>query len=126
MRALLDIASPGARALSYLLGFTVIGLASAVMITETQITDIVAWSERIFGSLFLIVICGLVFVAALALVKVSGRAVSAPGVRTWFEAGIQAANAIAKPAANLPSAAEFGAQGPPAVVSQGGCTRACE
>jgi hypothetical protein len=95
MRALLDIASPGARALSYLLGFTVIGLASAVMITETQITDIVAWSERIFGSLFLIVICGLVFVAALALVKVSGRAVSAPGVRTWFEAGIQAANAIA-------------------------------
>ncbi len=95
MRALLDLAGPGTRVLSYLLGLTAIGLALAVMITEIQIADIIAWSGRIFSSLFLAVFCGLVYVAALALVKVSGRAVSEPGVRTWFEAGVQAANAIA-------------------------------
>jgi len=95
MRALLDIAGPGTRALSYLLGFSVIGLASAVMITETQVGDIVAWSEKIFGTLFLTMFCGLVYVSALALVKVSGRPLGEPGVRTWFEAGVQAANAIA-------------------------------
>lgn len=95
MRAVLDIASSGTRALSYLLGFTVIGLASTVMITETEVTQIVAWSEKIFGSLFLTLFCGLVYVAALALVRVSGKALGEPGVRTWFEAGVQSANAIA-------------------------------
>ncbi len=95
MRAILDLAGPSTRALSYLLGFTVIGLASAVMITQTQLSDIVAWSEKIFGTLFLTMFCGLVYVAALALVKVSGRTLAEPGVRTWFEAGVQSANAIA-------------------------------
>jgi hypothetical protein len=95
MRALFELAGPGTRALSYLLGFTVIGLACAVTITETQVGDIVAWSDKIFGTLFLAMFCGLIYVAALALVRVSGRAVDEPGVRTWFEAGIQAANAIA-------------------------------
>jgi len=95
MRALLNIAGPSTRALSYMLGFTVIGLALAVTITETQVTEIAAWSEKIFGTLFLAVFCGLVYAAALALVKISGRAADDPGVRTWFEAGVQAANAIA-------------------------------
>jgi len=95
MRAIIALAGPGTRALSYLLGFAVIGLALAVMITETQVADIVNWSQKIFGTLFLAVFCGLVYTAALALVRVSGRAVTEPGVRTWFEAGIQAANAIA-------------------------------
>jgi hypothetical protein len=95
MRALYKLAGPGSRALSYLLGLTVIGLALSVMITEIQINDIIVWSGRIFGSLFLVILCGLVYVAALALVKTSGCAASEPGVRSWFEAGVQAANAIA-------------------------------
>ena len=95
MRALLHMAGPSARALSYMLGFTVIGLALAVMMTETGVSDIVAWSEKIFSTLFLAVFCGLVYTAALAVVKISGRAADAPGVRTWFEAGVQAANAVA-------------------------------
>ena len=95
MRAVFDLAGPGARALSYLLGFTVIGLAGTVMITEMQVADIVAWSEKIFGTLFLAMFCGLIYAAALALVRVTGRSAAEPGVRTWFETGVQSANAIA-------------------------------
>jgi len=95
MSALLSITGPGSRALSYLLGSVVLGLAVGVALTEIQIGDIIQWSDKIFGGLFLAVFSGLVYVSILAIVRVSGRAITEPGVRTWFEAGVQSANAIA-------------------------------
>ena len=95
MSALLSITGPGSRALSYLLGSVVLGLAVGVTITEIQIGDIIDWSDKIFGGLFLAVFSALVYIAILAIVKVTGHAITEPGVRTWFEAGVQSANAIA-------------------------------
>lgn len=93
--SLLASAGHGSKALSYLLGCGVIGLAGAVVLTRTPVEAILVWSEKIFGGLFLAVFIGLLYVAILALVRVSGRAATEPGVRTWFEAGVQASNAIA-------------------------------
>ena len=95
MSALASLTGPGSRALSYLLGYVVLGLSLGVALTEIQISDIISWSDKIFGGLFLAVFTGLVYVAILAVVRVSGRAINEPGVRTWFEAGVQSANAIA-------------------------------
>ena len=98
MASLLSLTGPGSRALSYLLGISVLGLAAGVALTEVRITDIIVWSDKIFGGLFLGLFCGLVYLAILAIVRVSGRALTEPGVRSWFEAGVQSATAIATPA----------------------------
>jgi len=95
MSMLLSLGGPGSRALSYLLGTAVLGLAVAISMTDIQIGDIIDWSGRIFGGLFLAVFTVLIYVATLAIVRVSGRAINEPGVRPWFEAGVQSANAIA-------------------------------
>lgn len=95
MNALLALTGSGSKALSYLMGTTVLGLAAGVALTEIQIGDIIEWSDKIFGGLFLAVFSALVYLSILAIVRVSGRAVTDPGIRTWFEAGVQSANAIA-------------------------------
>ncbi|NQV98390.1 MAG: hypothetical protein HQ483_01735 [Rhodospirillales bacterium] len=95
MGALLSITGHGSKALSYLLGVSVLGLAGGVALTEVRIADIIAWSDKIFGGLFVSLFCALVYMAILAIVRVQGRSITEPGVRIWFEAGLQAASAIA-------------------------------
>ena len=95
MSSLVSITRSGSRALSYLLGIAVLGLAIGVGLTEFNITDILNLSDKIFSGLFLALFSGLVYVSVLSIVRVSGRPITETGVRTWFEAGVQAANAIA-------------------------------
>ena len=95
MASLLSITGSGSRALSYLLGIAALGLAIGVGLTEFKVTDILTWSDKIFSGLFLALFSGLVYLSVLVIVRVSGRPITEPGVRTWFEAGVQAANAIA-------------------------------
>ena len=95
MGSLLSLNGPGTRALSYLLGTAILGLAAGVALTEVNINDILHWSDKIFSGLFLAVFSGLVYLSVLAIVRVSGHSIHEPGVRTWFEAGVQSANAIA-------------------------------
>jgi len=95
MRAALTMMGVGSRALSYFLGFTVIAMAGAVMVTSLEVADILDWATRILGVVFIAVLGGLIYVAILALVKVSSGRPTDLGHRTWFEAGVQAANAVA-------------------------------
>lgn len=86
---------PWAKALSLLLGTGVIVMAATTAVTGMTFDAVVNWSEKIFGGLFVTVLIGLLYCALLALTKVYGRCASEPGVRTWFETGVQSANAIA-------------------------------
>ncbi len=95
MRAALTMMGAGSRALSYFLGFTVVAMAGAVMVTSLEVADILDWATRILGVFFITVLGGLIYVAVVALVKVSNGAPADFGHRTWFEAGVQAANAVA-------------------------------
>ena len=84
-----------AKAMSVLLGCAVIALAVATAMTDTPLGEIIAWSEKIFGGLFVVEFFGLLYASVLALIKVHGHKASEPGVRSWFETGVQSANAIA-------------------------------
>ena len=86
---------PLAKALSLVLGAGVIALAATTALTGLALDDLIRWSERIFGGLFVAVLVGLLYCAVLAWTKVSGRRADEPGVKPWFETGVQSANAIA-------------------------------
>ena len=94
MRAVLNATGTGSKALSYVLGTTAIGLAAVVLGSSMDVAGVIDWTTRIFGGLFLIMLVGLIYVAAVSWVKISGSRASNPGVRTWFEAGIQASNGV--------------------------------
>ena len=95
MRAMLNATGTGSKALSYVLGTAAVGLAIAVMGTSLDVSGVIDWTTRIFGGLFLIMLVGLIYVAALSWVKIANSRFSEPGVQTWFEAGIQASNGVA-------------------------------
>jgi hypothetical protein len=86
---------PWAKAMTLLLGGGVIGLAVATAMTGTPVEGILAWSEKIFGTLFLAVFAALLYTALLSMIRVQGRAADQPGVRAWLETGVQSASAIA-------------------------------
>lgn len=88
-------ALPWAKAMSIMLGSGVIGLAVVSAMTGQSLQRIVEWSDKIFGGLFLAMFAGLLYASVLALIKVHGRAANEPGLRAWFESGVQSANAIA-------------------------------
>ena len=85
----------GSRALSGFLGVSVIVLALVATATSMQVADIVDWASRIFGALFLVMFAALAYVSLLSFVQVTTNGPADPGHRTWFEAGVQAANGIA-------------------------------
>ena len=85
----------GSRALSGLLGLAVIGLALAVLTTPMDVGGVIDWAERIFGAVFILLFAGMVYIALLSIVQVKAIAPYAPGHRSWFETGLQAANGIA-------------------------------
>ena len=83
-----------AKAISILLGITVLSIAILSAVTGWTPANIMEWSERHFSGTFITIFTLLVFLALLSLVKVYGRSSREPGVRPWFECGIQAANTI--------------------------------
>ena len=85
----------GSRALSGLLGLAVIGLALAVLTTPMDVGGVIDWAERIFGAVFILFFAGMVYIALLSIVQVKAIPPYAPGHRSWFETGLQAANGIA-------------------------------
>lgn len=92
MGALFANLGPSSRALSYLLGTIAIGLAGVVATTAYEVGDIADWAGSVFGPVFIALFGVLVFVAILALVKVSA---GGPAGKSWFEAGMQAASGVA-------------------------------
>ena len=94
MRTLPNVIS-WAKALSILLGVAVIGLAVVTAITGKPLGQLIAMSEKLFSGLFIAVFLGLLYASALALIKIHGHHADQPGVRPWFETGVQSANAIA-------------------------------
>ncbi len=95
MNTVLSLTGSGSKALSYFFGVLVLGLTAGVALTNLPLGQIIAWSDKLFGGLFLAVFSGLVYLSILAIVRVAGQPLDKPGVRTWFEAGVQSANAIA-------------------------------
>ena len=94
MRTLPNVIS-WAKALSILLGVAVIGLAVVTAMTGKPLGQLIAMSEKLFSGLFIAVFLGLLYASALALIKIHGQHADRPGVRPWFETGVQSANAIA-------------------------------
>ena len=94
MRTLPNVIS-WAKALSILLGVAVIGLAVVTAMTGKPLGQLIAMSEKLFSGLFIAVFLGLLYASALALIKIHGQRADRPGVRPWFETGVQSANAIA-------------------------------
>ena len=90
MKAVVQVLDTGSRAVTFLLGGTVVVLAIAALTTSVDAADIAAWAEKVFGLTFLALISGLVFTALFSWVKMS----QAPGDKVWLEAGLQAANGI--------------------------------
>lgn len=84
-----------AKALSILLGVVVIGLAVVIAMTGRPLGQLIAMSEKLFSGLFVAVFLGLLCASVLALIKIHGQRASRPGIRLWFETGVQSANAIA-------------------------------
>ena len=95
MRDLASVMSAGSRAMSGFLGLAVIGLAIAVMATPMDLVQVVDWSKRIFGVVFIVMFAGLIYVSLLSFVQIRAIPYHRPGHRSWLEAGIQAANGIA-------------------------------
>ena len=95
MRTVAKTLGAGSRALSGFLGLAVIGLAVAVMSTPLDVADVVEWARRIFGLVFIAMFAGMVYIAILSIVQVRAIPPHAPGHRSWFETGLQAASGIA-------------------------------
>lgn len=95
MRGISGTLGAGSRAMSGLLGLTVVGLAVTVMATPMDLAGVVDWAQRILGGGFILMFGGLVYLALLSIVQVRTLAYHAAGYRSWFETGIQAANGIA-------------------------------
>ena len=88
-------AMPWAKAMSIMLGGGVIGLAITSALTGWSFDVIVEWSDKIFGGMFVAMFAGLLYASVLALIKVHGRSADEPGMRAWFESGVQASSGIA-------------------------------
>ena len=92
MYSLFSVVGSGTRALSYLLGALVIGLAVAVTATSLDVGVIAAWAWQVFGVTFLALYAALVFVAVFAWTRLQR---TGPGGDVWHEAGMHAANGVA-------------------------------
>lgn len=84
-----------AKAMSILLGIAVISLAVAVATTGQPLRELIVFSEKVFSGVFIVIFFGLFYTAILAFTKIYGYPADKPGVRPWFETGVQSANAIA-------------------------------
>jgi|TARA_Y100001934_G_scaffold126026_1_gene153257 uncharacterized membrane protein len=94
MRAIAHALGTGSRAASYMLGGLVLALAIAVGTTASNTADIAHWARDVLGITFVTLLGGLIFIAVLAWVKLCDRGASEATVRTWLEAGVQAANGV--------------------------------
>jgi hypothetical protein len=95
MYSVFSVVGSGTRALSYLLGFVVIGLALAVTATSLDVGDIAAWAWQVFGVTFLALYTALVFIAVFAWTRVQQAGPTEVGNDVWHEAGMHAANGVA-------------------------------
>ncbi len=80
----------GSRALSLLLGGTVVGLAVITAATHMTADELARRATDVFGLTFIGVLGGLVLTALYCWV----RMIATRGRRVWLEAGLQAANGI--------------------------------
>ena len=87
----LNLIGSGSRAVSYLLGTFVIGLAIAGEMTSLDLAEIMAWAEDVFGITFLLLMTCLTFAALYAWVRMCEQQVQN---KVWLEAGLQAANGV--------------------------------
>ncbi len=94
MRAALEFADTGSRAVSYLLGGVVVVLAVAVMATSASVPDITAWVQKVFGFSFVLLLGGLVLTALFCWVRMSHGPKPSSADKVWLEGGIQAANGV--------------------------------
>ena len=84
-----------AKALCILLGMTVMTLVLVTAMTDKPVGQIIAISEKLFSGLLIAAFVGLLYASVLALTKIHGQEANQPGIRSWFETGVQSANAIA-------------------------------
>jgi len=94
MRAIAQAFGAGSRAASYMLGGLVLVLAITVGTTAASTVDVASWAREVLGFTFIALLGGLIFTSVLAWVKLSDRRVSGAALRTWLEAGVQAANGV--------------------------------
>ena len=84
-----------AKALSLLLGLAILTLVLVTAMTGKPVGQLIATSEKLFSGLLIAVFIGLLYASVLALTKIHGQDANQPGIRSWFETGVQSANAIA-------------------------------
>ena len=90
MRAVVQMLDTGSKAVSFLLGGTVVVLAGIAVTTTMDAAGVATWAHQVFGLTFLALAGGLVFTSLFCWVKMN----QIPGERVWLEAGLQAANGI--------------------------------
>jgi protein-S-isoprenylcysteine O-methyltransferase Ste14 len=95
MRTMSVLLEAGARSLSAVLGIVVAALVVAVIATSLSPTEIADWALEIFGISFLVLLGGLLFVAAFAGVRM-WQWHEDPRQRVfWRDVGLQASSGIA-------------------------------
>jgi len=84
----------GSRAASYVLGGLALTGAAASITVSSDATAIAGWAFDTLGVGFLGLLGGLVFIAALSLVRMTAADSSAADAALWLEIGVQAANGV--------------------------------
>jgi hypothetical protein len=90
---MIDHIDSGSRALSFLIGAVVIGVAATSMMTSFDPSGAATWAYDLFGAVFLALYAALVFLAIFCWVRIQLAATAA--VRAvWLDAGFHAANGV--------------------------------
>ncbi|MBF0368901.1 MAG: hypothetical protein HQL52_05510 [Magnetococcales bacterium] len=84
----------GSATLSYLLGGGIVLLAATTMVSSMGVAEITGWLQRVFGSLFIVLMATLIFITLFCWVRILPTSEEARNDQVWVEAGLQAANGI--------------------------------
>ncbi len=93
MGAVLKTLDTGSRAVSFLLGSLVIGLAFAALATSSSAAEITDWAGQVLGWTFVFLLASLIFICLFSWVRLL-RDGTTPATEVWLQAGVQAANGV--------------------------------
>ena len=95
MNAVTRFAAHGTRTISFMLGGIVLSVWAASLIWSTDVSQITRWTLDVLGIGFIVLLVGLIFIAAFSLVRLSGAETHDYHPRFWLEIGLQAAGGVA-------------------------------
>ena len=88
---MIGVVATASRTLSYVLGFSVVALATAAAATSLEVSNIFAWVTDLFGPVFIALYLALVVAAVYAWTRMQSSRHGTPVATMWLETGLQAA-----------------------------------